>query len=679
MKQFFTSLLWGIALAVLPTGLNAQVVSFSDDFESYSEGAFLCSSSTAWKTWSNRPGTTEDVRITVERANSGSNSIKFTSASSSGGPVDIVLPFGNKYTTGHFLFSTSLFVENGKAAYFNFQGETTIGRVWALEIAIAANGVLTCRNSSDANLLTTFFPQNEWAELSFDINLTENSWKLLINGECRGAFANPVNAVASLNLYPANASNSFFIDDVSYSYDTLAPVITSDIGISGINWANSKLTGTASTLGFTVRNNGNEIVDEFTAEIFINGTEFIETFAELALEPGTSMTVTTQAVLALQLGANEVDIRVLSVNGTSGDEEACNDKAALLISAVTPADSRAVLVEEATGTWCTWCPRGAVYMDLLSHRYDGHFIPIAVHNNDPMMIAAYDQLITTMPSFSGFPNAVINRRIVIDPSLAEDPFLGEVAVPVIASVSAGAAYDEETRKLDISATIEFLQDVSGEFWVSMALTEDGVRGTGSGWAQVNVYSGGAYGPMGGYELLPNPVPAHLMVYDHVARAILGIQKTAANTISGEFLAGERQVINFSTTIPADQNVENMYLIPILMGAQGYQNAAELTFEDALANGYITSAHDRENPGIQAQILPNPAGSSASLEISLPQPGPVQVIIRDINGFVVAQQHYGWVSGRVMLPAPVQHLGTGIYLAEIRTESGFKTLKLSVVK
>ena len=59
-------------------------------------------------------------------------------------------------------------------------------------------------------------------------------------------------------------------------------------------------------------------------------------------------------------------------------------------------------------------------------------------------------------------------------------------------------------------------------YVSIAVVvEDGVRGTGSGYNQVNAYSGGANGPMGNYHNLPNPVPAAQMVYDHVARAILG--------------------------------------------------------------------------------------------------------------------------------------------------------------
>lgn len=43
-----------------------------------------------------------------------------------------------------------------------------------------------------------------------------------------------------------------------------------------------------------------------------------------------------------------------------------------------------VWVEEATGTWCGWCPRGEVYMNYLYAKYPEHFVGIAVHQKDPM-------------------------------------------------------------------------------------------------------------------------------------------------------------------------------------------------------------------------------------------------------------------------------------------------------
>jgi hypothetical protein len=44
--------------------------------------------------------------------------------------------------------------------------------------------------------------------------------------------------------------------------------------------------------------------------------------------------------------------------------------------------------EEKTGSWCGWCPRGAVA--LAQMETTPNFIGIAVHNADPMTISSYD-------------------------------------------------------------------------------------------------------------------------------------------------------------------------------------------------------------------------------------------------------------------------------------------------
>lgn len=55
--------------------IQAQV-SFSDNFESYTNGAYLAQSNSKWSTWSNKPGTGEDAKITDEQAKSGKQSVK---------------------------------------------------------------------------------------------------------------------------------------------------------------------------------------------------------------------------------------------------------------------------------------------------------------------------------------------------------------------------------------------------------------------------------------------------------------------------------------------------------------------------------------------------------------------------------------------------------------------------
>lgn len=71
-----------------------------------------------------------------------------------------------------------------------------------------------------------------------------------------------------------------------------------------------------------------------------------------------------------------------------------------------------MLAEEATGTWCTWCPRGAVFMAKMKEDYPDDFIGIAVHNQDPMTLTSYNTGLTNLPGFSGFPSVVVRRQIL---------------------------------------------------------------------------------------------------------------------------------------------------------------------------------------------------------------------------------------------------------------------------
>lgn len=64
------------------------------------------------------------------------------------------------------------------------------------------------------------------------------------------------------------------------------------------------------------------------------------------------------------------------------------------------------VLEEGTGTWCGNCPLGTLAIDYLSERYGEQFIPIAVHNDDPMTVQAYNDAL----AFTAFPMGTVNRQ-----------------------------------------------------------------------------------------------------------------------------------------------------------------------------------------------------------------------------------------------------------------------------
>ena len=136
MKLFLTFL---TSLFLIST-ITAQQVTFCDDFENYTAGDYIAQSSLDWETWSSimAPCPTipciDDVIVTSNNPSTGTNSLNLNGGTS-GGPSDIILPFGLSipYTTGNFEFST----ETREELYYNKEKLLDNGDRW--ENILAAN------------------------------------------------------------------------------------------------------------------------------------------------------------------------------------------------------------------------------------------------------------------------------------------------------------------------------------------------------------------------------------------------------------------------------------------------------------------------------------------------------------------------------------------------------------
>ncbi len=591
--------------------------------------------------------------------------------------MDLVLRFGQKYSTGTFVYEMYMFVEEGKSAYFNFQRDQAIGTAWAMDAYFNPDGSMSLSTGAVEHY-AGFYPTGQWFKIRFDINLDKNMWKFSLDDDCKIVFSNTTNALASINLYPTGTGGSiFFVDDVHYEYQAVSTPLLRDVGINKLTWDAGKTAGSESYVGYTIKNNGDETINDIRVTLSHDGVDYEYDFEGIEIFPGNTFDLESEQPITLVDGLNEITLHFSNIYGSTEDDEICNNSVTFAILAVTPAPNKAVLVEEGTGTWCVWCPRGAVYMDLLYDWYPGIFIPIAVHNNDPMMVAAYDLLIRSTPGFTGFPNVIINRQLVMDPAAMENPFLNEVSTETILIPTPGAAWDENTRKLDISGSIEFTGSTEGEYWASAVITEDNVRGSGTGWNQANAYAGGGNGVMGGYEALPNPVPANLMRYDHVARAILGITKSPLNTIDGTFNEGDRAILNYTMNVDPAINVNNAHVIIIVFGPTGYENARSVPFAEALENGFITSTHQVEIPETYVNVFPNPASSETFIELDLTADSPVQIRVLNMQGQPVAQRNYGNMMGEHVFPINTNSFANGMYIIEIQIGSQIQYRKLQV--
>ena len=307
-----------------------------------------------------------------------------------------------------------------------------------------------------------------------------------------------------------------------------------------------------------------------------------------------------------------------------------------------------VLVEELTGTWCQWCPRGIYYGDSLCQTHD-NVIFIAIHCSDPMANNTYYQA----SGLVGAPSANIGRRFMDQETqtwFAKVEQESQIAPK--ASMNVICDYNPATRQLTATVIATALENMSGDYRFAVILTEDGVTGPAPSYNQSNSYSGGGHGPMGGYESLPNPIPAERIAYDHVGRELLCDYGGQIGSFPTSLEAGSMASYDFTYTLNEDYDYNYVRAIGLLIAPDGtVENAAKSAYlngnetaaplftsaakTEAYANlNYLYNVyfHDPDDPYVSISLMQGPSwlsleqydGKSACLYGTPDQPGTYEV-------------------------------------------------------
>lgn len=656
---------------LLAAGVNSQT--FTDNFEGYTSGQYLGPQSADWTTWSGTEGGTEDVLISTANAASGSQSLYFSSVAAGGGPQDVVLPFDQVYNSGNFTFEANFYVESGKGGYFNLQGTLVVGQIWALDCYMIQDGTLKLSNQGTP-YINANYPPATWFNMRIEMDLTANIWELFIDNVSMGSFANPTGQIGILDLYPVNPTaeggnntSGFYVDDVSYTH---IPATLPNLN-GAVTFVDQlpNIAGLTGDVVATVRNVGSTAITSFDIEYDYNGNNIQEnvTGVNIVSLDTYQHTFATPALVAA--GSNNLTVTISNVNGGGADDDATDDAKTITVNPIVPAAGKIVVGEEATGTWCQWCPRGAVYMDLFEETYGPYWAGIAVHNGDPMTNATYDTGMGAL--IGGYPSALVDRGVDVDPSGMETDFLTRLQMAPTAFISNASTWNAVTRELSVTVTADFQAAATSSWKLACVLTEDDVTGTTSDYNQSNAYAGGGNGVMGGFESLPNPVPAAQMVYDHVAREILPSFAGDATVFPATVNISEQHSGTYVFTLPVEWDENNINIIGMLIDPTGRIDNA--------AKSKIGSDSGVEELDLSSQIrlYPNPAGSWAMIDLNRTTDATVRVNIIDMAGKVVATKDYGMIAPGVELPVNTSNLGGGIYTIEVLVDGVRGTKRLIV--
>lgn len=152
------------------------------------------------------------------------------------------------------------------------------------------------------------------------------------------------------------------------------------------------------------------------------------------------------------------------------------------------------LLEEGTGTWCGWCPRGWIGMEKMNELYPD-FVGVAWHNGDPMEITASSNF--PFDFGGGFPGAAINRSINgIDPYYGTgnddfgiyDTYAQAAEAFAVADLDVTAEWAADSLHLNLTTEAHFAATVQG-YKLGYLLCEDGYDHNTTAWKQTNNYAG----------------------------------------------------------------------------------------------------------------------------------------------------------------------------------------------
>ena len=344
-------------------------------------------------------------------------------------------------------------------------------------------------------------------------------------------------------------------------------------------------------------------------------------------------------------------VEVSNINGMM-DDDATDNSTTFVVSGLTSIPTKRMVVEEGTGTWCGWCPRGHVFMKEMEETYGDAFVGVAVHNGDPMAISDYDGPFSS--NISGYPSTLVNRLGEVDPSQ-----LGDVADAIFEELSpidpdVAATLDVATKTLTVNGTAAMRTQADNlDFRFTTVLLEDEVTGTGSGYAQVNYYDGGGAGALEGAGLdwttAGDPVPASQMVYEDVARAIIGGYDGEPNSFPTSMAADE--VANYDNEVAFPDNSWNPRHMRAAVFIINNEDGAVLNAKDAMVS------------------IVCPTESSATLTVAdnTDAGTPNGAISVTDNGLGIAPFTYAWADGST--GADLTGLFPGVYELMITDNAG----------
>ena len=192
-----------------------------------------------------------------------------------------------------------------------------------------------------------------------------------------------------------------------------------------------------------------------------------------------------------QKGTYPVKFTLTGINGTAYANGTQRESTLRIYNRDT---KHCAVLEEYTGTWCGWCPRGLVGLEVMKRLYPDRFIGLSYHNSDPMCVVKEE---SKYPSdISGYPGAFLDRLYETDAYYGNEKsrfgidkfWLAVCKEPSPVSVDVEASFNADAKTITAKATVASVDpERTIGCKVEYVLLADSLHGEGVSWLQSNYF------------------------------------------------------------------------------------------------------------------------------------------------------------------------------------------------
>ncbi len=353
------------------------------------------------------------------------------------------------------------------------------------------------------------------------------------------------------------------------------------------------LKGKTVKVPITITNTGTNVINNLMYELTSDGGNLEKKLVKFdpAIKSGEKGRVTLTFKADEECRKSEKVFTITRLNSVANASEQKSTTGTIVTILEKPVVTP--LIEEYTGTWCGWCPVGFDGMERTHETYGEKVSLIAIHRGDVMESNEFQNLIKRV---GGYPSAFIDRGDEdIYPSAGElkkqinNDINNKIAAGTIQVSASWANAAKSTIMIDTKTSFVYSDD-NANYGIGFVLTQDGMKGSGSSWAQANNLSGnGSYASIPFWYNAPSKVTG--VEFNHVGVAAWGLENGMKGSVSPVFQACEELQYSYNASIAGKtliQNKNKLNVIALLMDRStgAIVNTAQTTIDDYNPTGIM---------------------------------------------------------------------------------------------